>query len=165
MAAVEVTCIGDLTILTECKVTLLAYLQEHRLLPVKKLCHKCNIPCEILYKTDSRFIFRCKCKFEYSLNNNTWFSQARLSYVKALQVIFCFVNSVTITSALALISVSKQTLVDWYNFCREICIESNLSVEVNCIGGENRIVEIDESKFGKRKYHRGKRVEGQWVLG
>lgn len=24
---------------------------------------------------------------------------------------------------------------------------------------------IDESKFGKLKYHRGHRVEGQWVLG
>jgi len=26
-------------------------------------------------------------------------------------------------------------------------------------------VEIDESKFGKRKYHRGHRVEGAWVFG
>jgi hypothetical protein len=27
------------------------------------------------------------------------------------------------------------------------------------------IVEIDESKFGKRKYHRGHPVEGAWVIG
>jgi ISXO2-like transposase domain len=27
------------------------------------------------------------------------------------------------------------------------------------------IVEIDESKFGKRKYHRGHHVEGAWVIG
>ena len=26
-------------------------------------------------------------------------------------------------------------------------------------------VHIDESKIGKRKYHRGHRVEGQWVFG
>ena len=33
------------------------------------------------------------------------------------------------------------------------------------IGGENVIVEIDESKFRKRKYHRGHHVEGAWVIG
>ena len=33
------------------------------------------------------------------------------------------------------------------------------------VGGENVIVEIDEAKVGKRKYNRGKRVEGQWVFG
>jgi hypothetical protein len=33
------------------------------------------------------------------------------------------------------------------------------------IGGPNKTVEIDESKFGRRKYHRGDPVKGQWVFG
>jgi hypothetical protein len=33
------------------------------------------------------------------------------------------------------------------------------------IGGPNKTVEIDESKFGKRKYHRGHPFKGQWVFG
>ena len=33
------------------------------------------------------------------------------------------------------------------------------------IGGKNIIVEVDESKFGKRKYHKGHRVEGVWIFG
>lgn len=33
------------------------------------------------------------------------------------------------------------------------------------LGGVGKNIEIDESKFGKRKYNRGKRVEGQWVFG
>jgi transposase-like protein len=32
------------------------------------------------------------------------------------------------------------------------------------IGGPGVIVEVDESKFGKRKHNRGHRVEGCWVL-
>ncbi|CAH2085744.1 unnamed protein product [Euphydryas editha] len=33
------------------------------------------------------------------------------------------------------------------------------------IGGPGKIVQIDESKFGKRKYNKGQRIEGHWVLG
>ena len=33
------------------------------------------------------------------------------------------------------------------------------------IGGQDIIVEIDEFKFGKRKYNKGHRVEGIWVFG
>ena len=33
------------------------------------------------------------------------------------------------------------------------------------IGGPGKAVQIDESKFGKRKYHRQHKVEGQWVFG
>ena len=33
------------------------------------------------------------------------------------------------------------------------------------IWGPGKTVEIDESKFGKTKYHRGKLVEGGWVFG
>lgn len=33
------------------------------------------------------------------------------------------------------------------------------------LGGVGKTVQIDESKFGKRKYHSRHRVEGQWVFG
>lgn len=30
------------------------------------------------------------------------------------------------------------------------------------LGGPSKIVKIDESKFGRRKYHRGHYVDNQW---
>ena len=50
------------------------------------------------------------------------------------------------------------------SFAREVCA-TILEVESQPIGGVGKIVEIDESKFGKRKYHRGRRVDGVWVFG
>lgn len=60
--------------------------------------------------------------------------------------------------------VGKATATDWASFCREVVFDIQV-VKKAQVGGPGRIVEIDESKFGKRKYNRGHRVEGQWVFG
>ena len=49
-------------------------------------------------------------------------------------------------------------------FCREVC-EVSLFERQEKIGGPGKLVQIDESKIGKRKYHRKHVVEGQWVFG
>ena len=59
---------------------------------------------------------------------------------------------------------SKHVVVDWYSFCRDVCGQYFLDHPVT-IGGSGRIVEIDELKFGRRKYNRGRVVDGHWVFG
>jgi hypothetical protein len=49
-------------------------------------------------------------------------------------------------------------------FCRETMLVFLEGCSVK-IGGPNKTVEIDESKFGQCKYHRGHSVKGQWVFG
>ena len=58
---------------------------------------------------------------------------------------------------------SSKTAVDWASFCREILLADFVD-NFEPLGGEGRTVEIDESKFGKRKFWRGHRVEGVWVF-
>ncbi|GFV61756.1 putative transposase-like protein [Trichonephila clavipes] len=55
-------------------------------------------------------------------------------------------------------------MADWRRVVHEVILDY---VEENSqqIGGKDGIVEIDESKFGKRIYNRGHLVEGQWVFG
>ena len=55
--------------------------------------------------------------------------------------------------------------MDWTNYAREVLDTILQKHENNIIGGPGVIVEIDESKFGKRKYHKGRRVDGVWVFG
>ena len=60
--------------------------------------------------------------------------------------------------------ISKKTVIDWYNFCRDVCAEFMLQ-HSDPIGGPGTVVEVDEAKFGKRKYNRGHLRDGKWVLG
>ena len=49
-------------------------------------------------------------------------------------------------------------------FCREVCL-ATIEKKTEKIGGGGKRVQIDESKVGKRKHHRGHYTEGQWVFG
>jgi len=61
------------------------------------------------------------------------------------------------------IGISKTMVIDWSSFCREVCIFW-LSKESQVLGGPGVVVEINEAKFGKRKYNRGRWLDGQWVF-
>ena len=59
--------------------------------------------------------------------------------------------------------VYKDSISKFYALFR-MQVKSSLQEIDTKIGGEGIIVQIYESKFGKRKYHRGHHVEGVWVL-
>ncbi|XP_023237080.1 uncharacterized protein LOC111636134 [Centruroides sculpturatus] len=62
------------------------------------------------------------------------------------------------------LDLSSKTFVDWYSFYREVLIHDRLSTSEK-LGGEGKTVEIDEAKFGRRKYNRGRVIKGQWIFG
>ena len=61
------------------------------------------------------------------------------------------------------LGIDKNSCTYWSSFCREVVIYA-MSFHKEPIGGPGKTVEIDESKFGRRKYNRGHKVEGQWVF-
>jgi transposase-like protein len=73
----------------------------------------------------------------------------------------CKVKHVSIKDITGLRS---ETVSDYLKFYRDL-VGSSFEDENDQIGGPNIVVEIDEAKFGKRKYHRGHKVEGVWVVG
>ncbi|XP_036340436.1 uncharacterized protein LOC118749763 [Rhagoletis pomonella] len=84
--------------------------------------------------------------------------------VKLIAFSYFWLKNVTQDFIIEELSITRPTAVDWCNFCREV-VYDGMVVKGRKIGGVGSIVEIDESKFGRRKYHRGHAVEGQWVFG
>ncbi len=93
----------------------------------------------------------------FSVITNSW---SKLDLGKIIKLTYYWVKSTRNDRCQFELGIgSNHTTVDWYNFCREVCSEI-LIEDSEIIGGPGRVVEIDESKFGKRKYHRGKKVDG-----
>ena len=111
--------------------------------------------------------WRCtnkSCGRKISLRNGSWFSGAKLPLGKVMEITYHWVQQCANDFITYESQISHTTTADWKNFCREVC-EMVCYKEKNAVGGPGMTVEIDESKFGKRKYHRGRRVDGQWVFG
>ncbi|KAL3119189.1 hypothetical protein niasHT_003476 [Heterodera trifolii] len=63
---------------------------------------------------------------------------------------------------------SRMTIIDFYNFLRDLCQAWVIRLqEQERLGGMGRVVEIDESKFFRAKYNRGRMLQRQydWVFG
>lgn len=149
------------------------FFKDHGVLPLHKTCPTCNADVYI----NSEGLFRCqkqttckrrkritRCSYKSSLYKGTWFEKVHLSPSQNLLFINIFVRKYF--SQLYCeenFGLSANTIVDWKTFCGEVC--QDWVQNQPAIGGPGVIVEIDESKFGKRKYHRGKSVTGIWVFG
>jgi len=106
---------------------------------------------------------RC-CNFKMSLKMHRFFPSSHLSIPVITEINYLWVHKCSQEFVLHETGISNRTMVDFYNFFREVC-SVILQEHSEPIGGPGKIVEIDESKFGKRKHNRGRRVDGVWVFG
>jgi transposase-like protein len=110
--------------------------------------------------------FRCttgRCRQEFSIRKHTFFYGSRLKSCQILYLAHLWLNKVTYASAIGITGHSSNTIVSFYKHFRNL-IASTLNEDDHVIGGPGIIVEVDETKLGKRKYNRGHRVEGVWIV-
>lgn len=113
------------------------------------------------------FRFKCRKKNHrkiYTALSNSVLKHVKLEICDFLNLIYLWICEVPIKSILLMTGHSSETVGRIFKMLRHYI---NLDIELNDtkIGGQGIIVQLDECKFGKRKYHRGHRVDGVWVFG
>ncbi|KAI6658326.1 hypothetical protein LOD99_15595 [Oopsacas minuta] len=104
------------------------------------------------------------CKKFASLRVGSFFEGSNIPLTQLVEFLYFWAEGVQSTHFLTLNPKwSPNTITDWKNFFRDICVKKYLS-NPEPIGGHGHIVEINESKFGKRKYHRGRQLSGNGCL-
>ena len=77
---------------------------------------------------------------------------------------YLWIHKVPMNGIEVMTGQSPNTVCQFLKHFRTL-VASQLHEEECKIGGEGIVVELDESKFGKRKHHRGHQVEGVWIFG
>lgn len=166
------------------------FLQKHNIVPKEKLCPgpiihgkrygECGNDMILKEVTDRKdcIVWRCRKIHKVYLNErihikkdvkvtireNTWLENSKLTLEEIVLILYCWSNNYTNEQIAHEVRCSTNTITSWSTFLRDSCI-SNMLDYSEAIGGPGIDVEIDESKFGKRKYYKGHQVEGQWIFG
>ncbi|GFU96196.1 mitotic-spindle organizing protein 2A [Trichonephila clavipes] len=141
------------------------------------VCPKCGKPMELRERTGKNlndgFEWLCRNRSSVKEENHyvsrsvmkgSWFQLSNMDMCTVLLVMRKWFGRCPQKYAVADLGVGSHTAVDWYNFCRKVCI--HVLIRDSCkIGGVDAIVEVDESKFGKMKYGKRRPVNGKWVFG
>jgi transposase-like protein len=140
------------------------YLESKKVFYTEMQCEQCG---SLMRRIAARGVFRCEtnqCKDrQVSIRAGTFFHRSNLSVRNILRLGHLWLSGVSHRSAVGLTGHSSGTVTNFYGYFRQLVTQS-LTEEDQVIGGPGIEVELDETKLGKRKYNRGHRVEGVWVV-
>ena len=155
------------------------YMRAGGLLANNVDCQHCQQPMELVDRPDDqeKFSWRCsngRCARKHSrmsVKTGSIFEKTKVPLDKWLHVVVLWTIETSVTNTCALTSMSMHTVIDLFQFLRDICGGKLLQNPVQLGGidatGAGIICEIDESCFRhKTKYHRGRAPQrNQWVFG
>lgn len=171
--------IFDFGVLCSQKEMLREFLMNHGVILRTCRCSECDCECRI---NESKEIFICdryrkikdahkkkinkRCKFKKSIYANSWFSKRGMTVeqICKLTAIWILMKPPRQTFTMESLDLTSKTVVNWFSYCRSVCLDW-CADNSEMLGGEGRTVEIDEAKIGKRKYNRGRWLDGYWIFG
>ncbi|KAG0440719.1 hypothetical protein DMUE_1536 [Dictyocoela muelleri] len=114
------------------------------------------------------YMVRCRwkhCSKKYSLFSNTIFSSNYEKNIVKLFILKKWLSGSSVGEIQRWTLVSRHRVYKLLRKISKLNIVDKYYAYFDKIGGGGIIVEVDESKFGKRKYERGHKVDGVWILG
>jgi hypothetical protein len=151
----------------------LQWCARRRLVRNTMTCGQCQQLCTLNRFVDGIDGVRWSCRgcgMRKSVRDGSFFSRSQFSLKKILVMTYCWACDMPQTQmAREADEINRGIVIDWCDYMRNECqtwLDAN-AAEIGGIdaNGDSIVVEIDETKYFHRKYHRGQWREGHWVFG
>jgi IS1 family transposase/ribosomal protein S27AE len=153
----------------------LKWLARRKLIRNDNTCIQCGMPMMLQKHSATSDGFRWYCKNCYnctvSVRKQSFFAALHLPLRIIILLMYFWSVELLQKHAIRELNVDKKTAIKCYIMFRDVCKwfmqQDQTLFELGGLddSGQPISVEIDESKFFHRKYHRGRYRQGHWVLG
>ena len=152
----------------------IGWLARNGLLANTHSCSQHQAACRLNRSNGTRDLWewRCaqhNCHYKVSIRHNSFWTNSHLSFGTGVEIVYCWSIEFSIKHLKRECEIeSDHTCIDWFKFLGDICMQFAEEQQAQ-IGGvdaneQGKFVELDESKFMDRNYHRGQ-FRGHCVLG
>ena len=115
----------------------------------KSTLHRCNTAMTERPRVDvsDKYCWWCpSCKTRKTIQEGSFFKKSHISLKQWLLLIHLWTKYSPVTSAAEDLEISRPSVVDAYQWLREVCSTKLLQAPIK-LGGPGRVVQIDESLF------------------
>lgn len=123
---------------------------------------------------DTACYWYCRgCDDKITVTAGSIFEDARLSIGKVLMLAYSFSRGSYYDEARSACifdrddqPIPNSTIARWFELFRDCLVSAARDLTSNQqIGGPGMVVQVDEALIGRRKYNRGRAMEGTWIVG
>lgn len=148
--------------------TIVSKLRDVNLLGRAYRCSGCGqLMRERVSRVSDGIMFECSkrtCRRSKSIRADSFFEKSRLTLCECMLFLHLWSKNYPEKLICDDFTFSNKTVVDWARFCRDLCVYEFENAS-SIIGGQGRVVEIDETVIVKRKYNRGRVLRDGWLFG
>lgn len=146
------------------------FLASVGLIDNKKDCPSCKTPMNYVKsaKDIDKYNWKCICNKKISIRSSSHFSGSRLKLSTIIKILYKVADGNEILNISNNLMVNRKVVSGWVRLFREASAEYIIDNNEMLGGidedGKPITVEIDESLFFRRKYNRGRIIDGTWYV-